>query len=122
MNLSGKAVNYWMQKEKIKQENLLVAVDDLNIDFGRLRLRGKGSDGGHNGLKDINATIGQKYARLRMGIGDDFRKGKQVDFVLGKWSEEEKKDLPDIYKRGTDIVLSFAAIGLAFTMSKFNNK
>lgn len=122
MNLSGKAVNYWMQKEKIKQENLLVAVDDLNIEFGKLRLRGKGSDGGHNGLKDINATIGQKYARLRMGIGDDFRKGKQVDFVLGKWSEEEKKDLPDIYKRGTDIVLSFAAIGLSFTMSKFNNK
>lgn len=120
MNLSGKAVNYWMQKEKIKPENLVVIVDDLNLEFGRIRLRGKGSDGGHNGIKDINATIGQKYARVRVGIGDDFRKGQQVDFVLGKWSSEEKAKLPEIIKQASDMSKSYAAIGLAHTMSAFN--
>jgi len=121
MNLSGKAVNYWLQKEKIKPENLLVIVDDLNIEFGRIRLRGKGSDGGHNGIKDINATIGQKYARLRMGIGDDFHKGQQIDFVLGKWSDNEKNKLPEIIKTGSDMAMSFAAIGLTHTMSAYNS-
>ncbi len=121
MNLSGKAVNYWMQKEKIKQENLLIIVDDLNLEFGRIRLRGKGSDGGHNGIKDINATIGQKYARVRVGIGDDFRKGQQVDFVLGKWSSEEKDKLPEIIKLASDMSKSYTAIGLAHTMSAFNS-
>ena len=121
MNLSGKSVNYWMQKEKIKQENLVVIVDDLNLEFGRIRLRGKGSDGGHNGIKDINATIGQKYARVRVGIGDDFRKGQQVDCVLGKRSSEEKKKLPEIIKLASDMSKSYAAIGLAHTMSAFNN-
>ena len=84
MNRSGKAIQYWMQKEKIKKENLLVIVDDLNLQFGKIRLRGKGSDGGHNGLKDIQNYLGAQYPRIRVGIGDDFRKGQQVDFVLGK--------------------------------------
>lgn len=121
MNLSGKSVRYWLQKEKIKQENLLVVVDDLNIDFGRIRLRGKGSDGGHNGIKDINQMLGQNYARLRVGIGDDFKKGRQVDFVLGKWDSDERSKLPEISKKCTEVILSYAAIGLAHTMSKFNN-
>ena len=121
MNLSGKAVRYWVQKEKIKPENLLVIVDDLNIEYGRMRLRGKGSDGGHNGLKDINQLIGQNYARLRVGIGNSFGKGRQVDFVLGKWSDEEKPLLTGIIKKGGDIALSFASIGIAHTMSQFNS-
>ena len=94
MNRSGKAVNHWMSKLKIKPENILVVVDDLNIDFGKIRLRGKGAAGGHNGLKDIEQVLGtSKYARLRVGIGNDFRKGRQVDFVLGKWTEEELDQL-----------------------------
>lgn len=120
MNLSGKAVRYWLQKEKIKKENLLVVVDDLNLDFGRLRLRGKGSDGGHNGIKDINQLLGKDYARLRVGIGDDFKKGRQVDFVLGKWDSDEKTKLPEVCKQASDTILSFAAIGLAHTMSAHN--
>jgi len=122
VNLSGKAVRYWLQKEKISAENLLVVVDDLHIDFGTIRLRGKGSDGGHNGIKDINATIGSKYARLRIGIGADFHRGKQVDYVLGKWTDEQKDGLSSILKKSADVTQSFAAIGLAHTMSNFNNK
>lgn len=122
VNLSGKAVRYWLQKEKIPMENLLVVVDDLNLDFGTIRLRGKGSDGGHNGIKDINSMLGSKYARLRIGIGSDFRKGQQVDYVLGKWTDEERDGLKDILKKSGDIAKSFAAIGLAHTMSNFNNK
>ncbi len=121
MNLSGKAVRYWVQKEKIKPENLLVIVDDLNIAFGRMRLRGKGSDGGHNGIKDINQMIGKNYARLRVGIGGDFSKGQQVDFVLGKWSDDEKDEVSKLIQKGGEIALSFASIGLAHTMSQFNN-
>ncbi len=121
MNRSGKAIRYWLQKEKIKSENLLVIVDDLNIEFGRTRLRGKGSDGGHNGLKDIIQMIGSNFARLRMGIGDDFRKGQQVDYVLGKWSAEQKELLPGLIKRGGNIALSFVSIGLGHTMTKYNN-
>jgi len=122
VNLSGKAVRYWLQKEKIPTDNLLVVVDDLHIDFGTIRLRGKGSDGGHNGIKDINATIGSKYARLRVGIGADFHKGQQVDYVLGTWTDEQKDGLPKILKKSTEVTQSFAAIGLAHTMSNFNNK
>jgi PTH1 family peptidyl-tRNA hydrolase len=122
MNRSGKAVNYWLQKEKIPQENLLVVLDDMNLDFGKQRLRGKGSDGGHNGLKDIDQTIGANYARLRIGIGRDFHKGQQVDFVLGDWSEEEEKDLPDILEYAGNTVKSFGTVGLAFTMNNFNKK
>jgi PTH1 family peptidyl-tRNA hydrolase len=123
MNLSGKAVRYWLDKEKIELENLLVVLDDLNLPFGKLRLRGKGSDGGHNGLKDIDAKLGQNnYARLRFGIGDTFKKGHQVDYVLGKWSEAESEKLPELLQRSNEIVLSFGMVGLAKTMSDFNNK
>lgn len=123
MNRSGKAVRYWLQKEKINKENLLVIVDDLNLPFGKQRLRGKGSDGGHNGLKDIDQlTGGNNYARLRIGIGDEFHKGQQVNYVLGEWSEEEKKGLPEIIKYAGDTVKSFGAIGLARTMNDYNKK
>lgn len=122
MNRSGKAVNYWLQKEKIPQENLLVVLDDLNLEFGKQRLRGKGSDGGHNGLKDIDQTISSNYARLRLGIGNDFRKGQQVNFVLGEWSEEENETLPELIKYAADTCKSFAAVGLSYTMNAFNKK
>ncbi|RMF02370.1 MAG: aminoacyl-tRNA hydrolase [Bacteroidetes bacterium] len=123
MNRSGKAVRYWLQKENIPKENLLVVVDDLNLDFGQQRLRGKGSDGGHNGLKDIDQmTGGNNYARLRFGIGDNFTKGRQVDYVLGKWSEEELRELPELLRHAADACLSFGAIGLQHTMNQFNAK
>ena len=121
MNLSGKAVRYWMQQEKVPQERLLVVVDDLNLDLGVLRLRGKGSDGGHNGLKHITQVLGNnKYARLRFGIGNDFGKGRQVQFVLGKWDDKDWETLPEALYRAGDAILSFGTIGLAHTMSKFN--
>ena len=120
MNRSGKAVQYWMQKEKVKKENLLIVVDDLNLDFGKIRLRGKGSDGGHNGLKDIQQYLGGQYPRLRVGIGDDFRKGQQVDFVLGKWSSEEREELSSIIKRCTDAVKAFTHVGLSRAMTDAN--
>jgi PTH1 family peptidyl-tRNA hydrolase len=123
MNRSGKAVRYWMQKEKIEKQNLLVVLDDLNLDFGKQRLRGKGSDGGHNGLKDIDQmTGGNNYARLRIGIGDTFSRGKQVDFVLGEWGSQEEELLPEIISYAADTVLSFGAIGLNHTMNQFNKK
>ncbi len=123
MNRSGKAVNYWMQKHKIEKENVLVVLDDLNLDFGTLRLKTKGSDGGHNGLKDIDLSLGgNDYARLRIGIGSEFRKGQQVDFVLGKWDKQELKDLPFILDNSADAVLSYASVGPKFTMEKFNKK
>ncbi|MCB0639274.1 MAG: aminoacyl-tRNA hydrolase [Lewinella sp.] len=123
MNRSGKAIRYWLQKEKIDQKNLLVVLDDLNLQFGQVRLRGKGSDGGHNGLKDIDQVLGgNNYARLRIGIGDDFHQGQQVNFVLGEWSEEERKELPALMKYAADTALSFAAIGLQHTMSQFNKR
>ncbi|MBT8233110.1 MAG: aminoacyl-tRNA hydrolase [Saprospiraceae bacterium] len=121
MNLSGKSVRYWMTKHKVKLENVLVVVDDKNIDFGTLRMRGKGADGGHNGLKNIQQVLGtSKYSRLRVGIGSDFSKGRQVDFVLGKWSNEELEKLGEILGRCSDAVLSFTSIGLSHTMNKFN--
>jgi len=123
MNRSGKAVRYWLQKHKIDKSNLLVVVDDLNLSFGKQRLRGKGSDGGHNGLKDIDAMNGgNNYARLRIGIGDDFSKGKQIDYVLGKWTEEENIDLPEIIDYAIGTIKSFAAIGLNYTMNNRNKK
>lgn len=123
MNLSGKAVNYWMQKENIALENLLVVVDDLAIPFGTLRMKGKGSDGGHNGLKNINALIGsQNFARIRFGLGNEFHRGQQVDFVLGKWSDEEKPVLKERIAMSVDMIKSFVAIGLQLTMTQFNNK
>ncbi len=123
MNLSGKAVNYYLQKEKIKVENLLVITDDLSLPFGKLRTKPKGSDGGHNGLKDIQAVLNSsKYPRLRFGIGDDFFKGQQVDYVLGEWTEEQQKTLEARIAIAKDIILSFATIGLSRTMNSFNNK
>ena len=123
MNLSGKAVKYWMEKEKIEKENVLIITDDLNIAFGTIRIKTKGSDGGHNGLKDIDLSLGgNDYARLRIGIGSEFRKGQQVDFVLGKWDKAELKDLPFILESSADAVLSYASVGPKFTMEKFNKK
>jgi len=121
MNLSGKSVRHWVTKLKIKPENLLIIVDDLNLDFGKLRLRNKGAAGGHNGLKDIEQMLGtSKYPRLRVGIGSGFSKGRQVDFVLGKWTTEELKDLPKILENSAKACLSFTAIGIAHTMNQFN--
>jgi len=123
MNLSGKAVNYWLTKENISIENLLVICDDLNLDFGAIRLKAKGSDGGHNGLKDINAVLNtQQYARFRFGVGADFSKGKQVDYVLGDWDTEENKVLPERLEKAHELVKSFGTAGLNNTMSAFNGK
>jgi peptidyl-tRNA hydrolase, PTH1 family len=121
MNLSGKAVRYWLQKEKIPNENLLVVTDDLNLPFGKIRMRPNGSDGGHNGLKSINELLGSNaYPRMRMGIGSDFGKGKQVNFVLGKWSEDERAELPHILERADEATRTFATIGLDRAMNLFN--
>jgi PTH1 family peptidyl-tRNA hydrolase len=123
MNLSGKAVNYWMQAERISRENLLVITDDLALPFGKLRMKGKGSDGGHNGLKDIQITLNsQEYPRLRFGVGNDFLKGHQVDYVLGEWSEEERKTLEDRVKVAKEFIKGFVTIGLNLTMTNLNNK
>lgn len=123
MNLSGKAVNYWMKEEKIPIENLLVLTDDLALPFGTLRLRAKGGDAGHNGLKSIQECLGRAdYARLRFGIGDDFRRGKQVDYVLGEWSKDEALDLPLKIDTCIEIINSFGTIGVARTMNEFNKR
>ncbi|MDR1156076.1 MAG: aminoacyl-tRNA hydrolase [Bacteroidales bacterium] len=123
MNLSGRAVNYWLQKEKIELDHLLVLVDDIALPFGALRLKAKGSDGGHNGLRNINDVLGaQDYARLRFGVGNSFAQGRQIDYVLGKWTEEEEKALPDRLQLTSDIIKSFGTIGLERTMNFFNNK
>lgn len=123
MNLSGKAVNYWMQKESIPLENLLVLVDDLALPLGSLRLRAKGSDAGHNGLKNINQMLGtQDYARLRFGIGNNFGRGQQVDYVLGEWTKEEKLELPALIDTSIEVIKSFGTIGIAQTMTFFNKK
>ena len=123
MNLSGKAVNYWISKEKIPINNLLVICDDLNLPFGTIRLKGKGSDGGHNGLKDINQSLlTQEYARFRFGIGSEFSKGRQSDFVLGEWDEEEYKLLPERLEKSAELIKSFGTAGLGNTMTLFNNK
>ncbi len=122
MNLSGKAVKYWMDKEGIAKENLLIVTDDLALPFGTLRMRSRGSDGGHNGLKDIQATLmSGDYPRLKFGIGNEFQKGRQVDYVLGKWSEEEKKTLDEKINKSKEMVFSFCFAGIAQTMSQYNN-
>lgn len=125
MNLSGKAVNYWMQAEKIKMENILVVTDDIALPLGTLRMRSKGSDGGHNGLKNISALDGlqsQNYARLRFGVGNEFSKGKQVDYVLGEWSSEEEKILPLRIELACEMIKNFGLIGVEKTMSFYNGK
>ena len=120
MNRSGKAVRYWVQKLKIQQSNLLVVVDDINLDFGVIRLRKKGKDGGHNGLRDINQLMGSQYARLRMGIGNDFHPGQQVRYVLGQWSKAEMKELPFFLDKACETIKQFTAIGIDRTMNLFN--
>lgn len=122
MNLSGKAFKYWLDKEKIILEHTLTVVDDLALPLEKLRLRGSGSSAGHNGLKDIEATIGtEKYTKLRFGIGNNFAKGLQSDFVLGKWTKQEEPLLKIKIDKCTEIIESFATIGLERTMSAVNN-
>lgn len=123
MNLSGKAVSYWLQKEKIPIEKLLVITDDLALPFGTLRLKKKGSDGGHNGLKNIQELLGTtNYPRLRFGIGDEFSKGQQVNYVLSNWDEEESKKLDERISKCCEIIQAFATIGAERAMSTFNGK
>jgi PTH1 family peptidyl-tRNA hydrolase len=122
MNLSGKAVAYWLQELKIPKENLLVILDDIALPFGTLRLRTKGSSAGHNGLKNIELLLaGQEYSRLRFGIGSEFGKGQQVDYVLSNFSQEEFEKLPEIMKKANEMVLSFCTQGAARTMSQYNS-
>ena len=121
MNLSGKALNYWMQKEKITIENMLVVTDDLNIEFGSLRMKAKGSAGGHNGLKDIIATLGrQDFPRLRFGVAANYSKGKQIDYVLGEWDKEENRYLPELLDKSAKACLSFGTAGIGNTMNTYN--
>lgn len=123
MNLSGKALKYWMDKEKIPLENLLVVTDDLNLPFGTLRVKTKGSDGGHNGLKDIQDKLQTtKYNRFRFGISDSFNKGQQVDYVLGEWNEDENSKLKERLKVAAELIKSFALSGVNITMNQFNGK
>lgn len=123
MNLSGKAVNYWLQKEKVPLENLLVVTDDLNLPFGTIRLKMKGSDGGHNGLKDIQAYLNTtKYNRFRFGISNEYGRGRQVDFVLGEWEEEENEKMKERLKVSVELIKSFGTAGVNITMNTFNGK
>lgn len=123
MNLSGVAVRYWMNKEKMPLDGLLVVVDDLALPFGKIRLRSSGSDAGHNGLKNIAFELGtQNYARLRFGIGNDFTHGAQVKFVLGEFDAEEKKELPERIGVAADAVRDFCLSGIAHAMTRYNNK
>ena len=121
MNLSGKALKYWMDKENISLENVLVITDDINLSFGTIRLKTKGSAGGHNGLKDIQNTLqNTNYNRFRFGVGADFGKGRQVEYVLGEWSEEEKKSLSERLEKSVEVVKSFMFAGVKNTMNNFN--
>ncbi len=123
MNLSGKAVRYWLEKEKVPTENLLVITDDINIPFGTIRLKAKGSAGGHNGLKDIEAQLHtSKYSRFRFGVGAEFSKGRQVDYVLGEWNNDEENAMPERIEKGIELIKSFATAGLSNTMNIFNGK
>lgn len=123
VNLSGKAVNYWLKKHKIPLENLLVVLDDIALPFGVLRLKPSGGDGGHNGLINISEVLGtQDYSRLRFGIGSDFPKGYQVEYVLGQWDENEKELISGKIKKACEMIKAFGTIGIELTMSRFNNK
>lgn len=123
MNLSGKAVKHWMEKENIAKENILVITDDLNLSFGTIRIKAKGSDGGHNGLKNTQLLLNTtEYPRFRFGISDEFKKGQQVDYVLGDWDEIEKAKLPERVALACEIIKSFALAGLEITMNTFNGK
>ncbi len=121
MNLSGKAVKYWLEKENISLENTLIITDDINLPFGTIRLKTKGSDGGHNGLKDIQNTLQtSQYNRFRFGVGAEFSKGKQVDYVLGQWNADELKTLSQRLQKSTDLIRSFVFAGIKNTMNQFN--
>jgi PTH1 family peptidyl-tRNA hydrolase len=122
MNLSGNAVRYWLEKENIPTEHLLVIVDDLAFPLGKMRLRGNGSNGGHNGLGHIQQLIGEKYARLRIGIGSEFQRGGQVDWVLSKFSDEDKKVLEPLIDTACEVIKSFVLAGIDRTMNQFNKK
>lgn len=123
MNLSGKAVKYWMTKEKIGIDNLLIVTDDLNIDFGIIRVKIKGSDGGHNGLKDIQEKLNTtKYPRFRFGVGANYSKGRQVDFVLSQWNKEEHSELIERLEKSKELIKSFGTAGVSITMNAFNGK
>jgi len=123
MNLSGNAVRYWMKEEKIPIENVLILVDDLALPFGVLRLKSKGSDAGHNGLKNIQEILGtDQYPRLRFGIGNNYPKGQQINYVLGKWTLEENTALPSRIQIAIDIIQSFVLAGIQHTMNLYNNK
>jgi len=123
MNLSGKALKYWIDKENIPLENVLVITDDLNLPFGAIRIKPKGSDGGHNGLKSIQQILNtSEYPRFRFGISDEFKKGKQVDYVLGEWDDAEKAKLPERLEMASEVIKSFGTAGLEHTMTGFNGK
>lgn len=123
MNLSGKAVQYYLQGEKIPVENLMVITDDIALPFGKLRMKLKGSDGGHNGLKDIQAILKTpEYIRLRFGVGSEFHKGQQADYVLGEWTSQEQETLGERIGVATEFVKSFVTIGPQLTMTNWNNK
>lgn len=123
MNLSGKAVRYWADKEKIAPENILVVVDDLALPVGTIRLKGKGSAGGHNGLKNISELLGTDgYPRLRFGIGNEFKRGQQIDFVLGGWDDDERDMVAERMEVAAECIRTFVCIGLQLTMTQFNNK
>lgn len=122
MNLSGKAVNYWLQQLKIPIQNCLVVTDDIALPFGKLRMRAKGSSAGHNGLKNIEEVLGgNQYARLRFGVGNDFPKGQQVEYVLGNFPQDELSELPHHMDRAGEMILSFCTIGIDRTMSLHND-
>ena len=123
MNLSGKAVNYWMQQEKISRENVLIITDDIALPFGKLRMKGKGSDGGHNGLKDIQAVLGtNEFTRLRFGVGSEFNPGKQSNYVLADWSPDEQSNLSERIQVATEFIKGYTSVGLQLTMTNWNGK
>lgn len=123
MNLSGKAVRHWMNTEKVPLDNVLVITDDINLDFGTIRVKAKGSDGGHNGLKSIQTELNTtKYNRFRFGIGDHFSKGKQVDYVLGEWSADEEAQMIERLDKSCELIRSFGTAGLSNTMNTYNGK
>jgi PTH1 family peptidyl-tRNA hydrolase len=123
VNLSGNSVRYYLQKLKLPEDRLLVIADDIALPFGVLRMRAKGGDAGHNGLAHINQILGSsKYARLRFGIGNEFGRGQQVDYVLGEWGDEERKSMPERIKIATEAILSFGALGVERTMNLYNNR
>lgn len=123
MNLSGTAVRYWLQKLDIPKEQMLVVLDDVALPFGKIRMRASGSPGGHNGLKNIDALVEtNNYPRLRFGVGNDYPRGRQVEYVLGRWTEEQRKELPELIKKSNEAILGFATIGLERAMNLYNSK